>query len=34
MQNGTIVETGDVENIFAAPSHDYTRKLLKAAIVA
>jgi microcin C transport system ATP-binding protein len=34
MQNGTVVETGDVENIFAMPSHEYTRKLLKAAIVA
>jgi microcin C transport system ATP-binding protein len=28
------VETGDVENIFAMPSHEYTRKLLKAAIAA
>jgi microcin C transport system ATP-binding protein len=34
MQNGTVVETGDVENIFAMPSHEYTRKLLKAAIAA
>jgi microcin C transport system ATP-binding protein len=34
MQNGTVVETGDVENIFATPSHEYTRKLLKAAIAA
>ncbi|MFT4432544.1 ABC transporter ATP-binding protein [Caballeronia sp. 15715] len=34
MQNGSVVETGDVENIFATPSHEYTRKLLKAAIAA
>jgi microcin C transport system ATP-binding protein len=32
MQNGVIVETGDVEQIFATPSHPYTRKLLKAAL--
>ncbi|WP_366146142.1 dipeptide ABC transporter ATP-binding protein [Paraburkholderia sp.] len=31
MQNGSIVETGEVEKIFAEPSHAYTRKLLKAA---
>jgi microcin C transport system ATP-binding protein len=32
MQNGAIVETGEVERIFAEPSHPYTRKLLKAAL--
>ncbi|ALK31233.1 ABC transporter ATP-binding protein [Burkholderia plantarii] len=30
MQGGVIVETGDVEKIFTAPSHAYTRNLLKA----
>ncbi|ALL65572.1 Oligopeptide transport system permease protein OppB [Paraburkholderia caribensis MBA4] len=32
MQNGAIVETGEVERIFTEPSHPYTRKLLKAAL--
>jgi microcin C transport system ATP-binding protein len=34
MQNGFVVESGDVEQIFSTPSHDYTRKLLKASLAA
>lgn len=30
MQQGEIVETGDVKDIFETPQHDYTRKLLDA----
>lgn len=32
MQNGAIVETGDVEKIFSNPAHPYTRKLLEASL--
>ncbi|MGF6902841.1 microcin C transport system ATP-binding protein [Paraburkholderia sp. GAS348] len=32
MQNGSIVESGGVEQIFATPAHPYTRKLLKAVL--
>ncbi|PMS23779.1 microcin ABC transporter ATP-binding protein [Trinickia dabaoshanensis] len=32
MQNGVIVETGDVEKIFSNPAHPYTRKLLNASL--
>jgi microcin C transport system ATP-binding protein len=34
MQNGIVVETGEVEKIFAQPAHPYTRKLLKATLQA
>jgi microcin C transport system ATP-binding protein len=34
MQNGFVVESGDVEQIFSTPSHDYTRKLLKVSLAA
>ncbi|MCA7951843.1 dipeptide ABC transporter ATP-binding protein [Burkholderia seminalis] len=30
MQDGAVVESGDVSDIFARPSHPYTQKLLKA----
>ncbi|WP_296654256.1 ABC transporter ATP-binding protein [Paraburkholderia sp.] len=32
MQNGAIVEAGDVDRIFDEPAHPYTKKLLKAAL--
>jgi microcin C transport system ATP-binding protein len=32
MQNGAVVETGDVEKIFSNPTHPYTRKLLEASL--
>ena len=32
MRDGFVVESGEVENIFADPSHYYTRKLLRAAM--
>ena len=30
MQRGKIVEEGDVEEIFRAPRHEYTRRLIDA----
>jgi len=34
MRNGFVVESGEVEKIFANPSDEYTRKLLKASLVS
>jgi ABC-type dipeptide/oligopeptide/nickel transport system ATPase component len=30
MKSGEVVETGTVEQIYASPAQDYTRKLLDA----
>ena len=32
MQDGVLVEAGEVEQVFSAPSHPYTKKLLNAAM--
>ena len=31
MKNGRIVEIGDVEQVYAKPKSDYTKKLLEAS---
>jgi peptide/nickel transport system ATP-binding protein len=31
MEHGCLCETGSVDEVLAAPSHDYTRSLLQAA---
>ena len=33
MQQGTIVESGNTENIFKNPQKSYTRKLIKSAFL-
>ncbi|WP_308439200.1 ABC transporter ATP-binding protein [Cellulomonas chitinilytica] len=30
MKDGVVVETGTVDDVFTAPRHDYTRRLLDA----
>ena len=32
MQQGRIVETGDVVDVFQSPQHDYTKKLLRSIL--
>jgi ABC-type dipeptide/oligopeptide/nickel transport system ATPase component len=31
MEHGSLCETGSVDEVLAAPAHDYTRSLLEAA---
>jgi peptide/nickel transport system ATP-binding protein len=31
MERGCLCETGSVDEVLAAPAHDYTRSLLEAA---
>jgi len=34
LEGGAIVEQGEAERLFDAPTHDYTRRLLDAARLA
>jgi len=34
MHRGRVVETGPVDEVFAAPGHPYTRRLLEARLHA